>query len=130
MNTILSVQLDSSFEDAVKQVTEALAEEGFGIITQIDVRSTVKQKLDLDFKNYMILGACNPTLAHRAISSNDDVGLLLPCNVIIYEDKNAAHVSTMKPTHMLGLIEDKEVCKVGKIAEEKLNNVFRKLSNN
>ena len=78
--------LNVPYEQAVRRSTDALKAEGFGVLTQIDVKATLKQKINADFRRYVILGACNPSLAHRALSANLDVGLLLPCNVTVYED--------------------------------------------
>jgi len=98
-----STVLNTSHEDAVSSVTKALKEEGFGVLTEIDVRSTLKKKLDVDFRKYMILGACNPPYAYRTLQADLNVGLLLPCNVIVYEtDDKKAHVSIINPMAVLG----------------------------
>jgi uncharacterized protein (DUF302 family) len=103
----IRVQVPLPYDEAVASVTAALKQEGFGVLTTIDVRNTLKQKLDVDFRRYVILGACNPPLAHRALQSELDVGLLLPCNVIVYEDGAAnSVVAAMAPLAMLGLVGD------------------------
>ena len=100
----MRTRLDVPYEAAVERVTAALKTEGFGVLTTIDVQSTLKQKLDVEFRRYIILGACNPPLAHRALSTELEIGLLLPCNVIVYEDDSGAGsvVSIVDPHAMLG----------------------------
>lgn len=97
--------VDLSVEEADHRVREALKEEGFGVLTEIDVRTTLKNKLDVDFKPYKILGACNPPLAHKALSAEMDIGLLLPCNVIVYEgdEEGTSVVAVINPQIQLGI---------------------------
>jgi len=94
------VHLDVPYDTAIEQTTAALKTEGFGVLTTIDVRATLKQKLDIDFRRYVILGACNPPLAHRALTTELEAGLMLPCNVIVYEDDSGAGsvVAVVDPT--------------------------------
>lgn len=99
-----SKTLQVPFDAAVERVTAALQREGFGILTEIDVQATLKQKLDADFRRYVILGACNPPLAHRALLADLDVGLLLPCNVIVYEEDGGSVISVIDPLAMLGVL--------------------------
>lgn len=101
--------LNLPYEQAVQKTTDALKAEGFGVLTQIDVKATLKQKLDVDFRRYVILGACNPPLAYRALSANLDVGLLLPCNVIVYDEGDGAVVSAVDPVEMLGVLKEDAV---------------------
>jgi len=100
----MEVKLDASYEDALEHVAMALKEQGFGILTRIDVKDTLKQKIDVDFRKYSILGACNPSLAHRALSARDEVGLMLPCNVTVEETEDGgALVRIADPDVMLGV---------------------------
>ena len=102
-------KLDLPYEQAVQKTTDALMAEGFGVLTQIDVQATLKQKINADFRRYVILGACNPTLAYRALSANLDVGLLLPCNVTVYEEGNRTVVAAVNPVEMLGILKGNQV---------------------
>ena len=95
------VNLKSDFDTAHKAVVEALKQEGFGVLTRIDVRATMKEKLDVDFHPYVILGACNPPLAHRALSSDSDIGVMLPCNVTLEQSGDEVIVSLANPAAML-----------------------------
>jgi len=105
----LAVTVSLPYEQAVQKTTEALKAEGFGVLTEIDVKATLKQKLDVDFRRYVILGACNPRLAFRALSANLDVGLLLPCNVTVYEEGEETVISAVNPMAMLDIIKGDEV---------------------
>lgn len=93
----LAKNLSISYDEALARIPEALKSEGFGVLTQIDVRDTLQKKIGVDFRRYTILGACNPTLAHRALSSELDIGVMLPCNVIVYEDDGHAVVRAVDP---------------------------------
>ncbi|MCB1060516.1 MAG: DUF302 domain-containing protein [Calditrichaeota bacterium] len=118
----------TSFEDAVTRVTELLKEEGFGVLTEIDVKTTMKKKLDLDFRKYVILGACNPPLAARALQAEPQIGLMLPCNVVVQEDENnGSIVSIIDPKAMFLFIENDGLKPVAAEAEEKLQRVLNKL---
>ena len=124
-----STILDASYEDAISKVTEALKEEGFGVLTEIDVKSTLKKKLNVDFRKYVILGACNPPYAHRTLQTDLDVGLLLPCNVIVYEtDDNKAYVSALNPVSALEVIKSDELRKIAEEVSEKLQRVIDKVT--
>jgi uncharacterized protein (DUF302 family) len=124
-----SAILDTSYEDAISKVTDALKEEGFGVLTEIDVKSTLKKKLNVDFRKYVILGACNPPYAHRTLQADLDVGLLLPCNVIVYErDDKKVYVSAFNPVSTLEVIKSEELRKIAKEVSEKLKRVVDKVS--
>lgn len=119
----LRVALNAPYERAVEQVTIALQEQGFGILTQIDVQATLKQKLDVDFRRYVILGACNPRLAHRALSATLDVGLLLPCNIVVYEDDGGSVVSIQNPITMMKVIDNPALQAIAQEARDRLARV-------
>ena len=126
----LSTVLNTSYEDAISKVTDALKEEGFGVLTEIDVKSTLKKKLDVDFRKYMILGVCNPPYAFRTLQTNLDVGLLLPCNVIVYEtDDKKAYISALNPVSALEVIKSQELRKIAAEVSEKLKRVVEKVAN-
>src|SRR4030042_3291994 len=124
-----STVLDTSYEDAVSKVTNALKEEGFGVLTEIDVKSTLKKKLDVDFRKYVILGACNPPYAYRTLQTDLDVGLLLPCNAIVYEtDDKKVYVSAINPVSALEVIKSEPLKKIAEEVSEKLKRVLDKVA--
>ncbi len=119
-----NVTVKGNMEQVIKKVTEALQTEGFGILTEIDVQATLKKKLNIDHKPYRILGACNPGYAHQALSAEPDIGLLLPCNVVVREtDNGAIDVGFMDPEAVLGLVKSDAVRKIGKEVRTKLERV-------
>ena len=123
--------LDTSYENAISKVTEALKQEGFGVLTEIDVKETLKKKLGVDFRKYVILGACNPPYAYRTLQTDLDVGLLLPCNVIVYEtDDKKAYVSALNPVSALQVIKNRELRKIAEEVSEKLKRVVDKVAKN
>lgn len=125
----LRVELPVSYEQAVERATLALKEQGFGVLTTIDVKTTLKQKLDRDFRKYVILGACNPPLANRALHAELEIGLLLPCNVIVYElGPGRSAVSAMAPLAALGIVGDNSTLQeVAKEADARLRNALTTL---
>jgi len=121
--------LDTSYEDAISKVLDALKEEGFGVLTEIDVKATLKKKLGADFRKYMILGACNPPYAYQTLQTDLDVGLLLPCNVIIYEtDDQKAYISAVNPVSALQVIKNRELRKIAEEVSEKLKRVVDRVA--
>lgn len=117
--------VSGSFDDVVARAREALKDEGFGVLTEIDVKKTLKAKIDVDFRPYLILGACNPGLAHRALSAEDKIGVLLPCNVVV-QDKGAdgIEVSAMDPAAAMSMIDSAEVSDVATTVRDKLAKVL------
>lgn len=106
-----SVEVPIPYEEAVERTREELSKQGFGVLTEIDVKETLKKKLDVDFRPYIILGACNPPIAHQALSEEADLGLLLPCNVVVYatDDENKTMVSSIDPVVQLGVTGREEL---------------------
>ena len=120
----ITVTLNTDFQTALDRVAEALKTEGFGILTEIDVKETLKKKLDVDFRPYKILGACNPPLAYRALAAAPQVGLLLPCNVTVSQLRDGlVEVSLIDPMSMLMLIDDEALKLVAQEARERLERV-------
>lgn len=120
-------KLDLPYEQAVEKTTAALKEEGFGVLTEIDVTATLKKKLEADFRRYVILGACNPPLAHQALNTELEIGLLLPCNVIVYEEEGGSVVSIVDPISMLGVVENPDLSPVADEARSRLQRVIEAL---
>ena len=118
-------QFNTTFEDTENNVINALKQEGFGVLTEIDVQSTLKQKLNISYKKYKILGVCNPTLAYKALTAEQEIGAFLPCNVLIYEHKGKINVSILKPTSALGLTVNPQIAIIAKEAEKKLIKVLK-----
>jgi uncharacterized protein (DUF302 family) len=115
---------DYGFEQAIDKVTEELKKEGFGVLTTIDVKDTLKKKIDVDFKKYTILGACNPKLAYSALQVEEELGLLLPCNIIVYEKGGKTVVSVFDPIIMTVVIENPEMKPVAEEVKNKLQRVL------
>jgi len=124
------VRIDAAYEDVLPKVIEALKQEGFGVLTRIDVHDALKEKIGVEFRNYCILGACNPPLAHRALSSRPDAGLMLPCNVVVEESDGGTLVRIVDPAAMMqagGLADDPVLQEVGAEAETRLKRVAEAL---
>jgi uncharacterized protein (DUF302 family) len=117
-------ELNLPFDRAVELVTAELKKQGFGILTKIDVKEKFKEKLGIDFQNYVILGACNPPLAHKAILAEEDIGLLLPCNVVLYEKDGKTVLDIVKPSTAMGMIENEALNQIATEVEAKLKEVF------
>ncbi|KPJ53682.1 hypothetical protein AMJ39_03650 [candidate division TA06 bacterium DG_24] len=117
-------QTDLPFGRALEVVSEELKKEGFGILTEIDVKEKFREKLGIDFKKYIILGACNPPLAHQAILAEENIGLMLPCNVIVYEKEKGTGIAVIKPTAAMGMIANEKLRGVAEEVEAKLRKVF------
>jgi len=124
-----SVQMSCGFDEAVERVSEALKTEGFGVLTEIDVKATLKKKLDVDRNPYKILGACNPQLANQALNADPDIGLLLPCNVVVrQEDDGAITVAFMDPNAVLALVDKSGVEQLAGQVRAKLEKVRDQLA--
>ncbi|HEY9428900.1 MAG TPA: DUF302 domain-containing protein [Gemmatimonadaceae bacterium] len=126
----ISTTVPLPYERALDRTREELAKEGFGVLTEIDVRATLKKKLDVDFRPYVILGACNPPLAHRALSAERDIGLLLPCNVIVYADDEPgmSTVAVLDPVEALSLSGNQEIAPLADEVRGRLERVVRVLA--
>ncbi len=112
--------VEGAFDEVVDRVRAALADEGFGILTVIDVKATMKEKLDEDFEPYVILGACNPHLAHRGLGVEPDLGVLLPCNVVVRQAGDRVHVAAMEPNAALALADNEAIAPIAAEAREKI----------
>jgi len=120
-----SKTIDLPYEQAIEKVTAELKKEGFGVLTTIDVKETLKQKINVDFKKYAILGACNPPIAHRALQEEEELGLLLPCNVIVYEKDDKTRVSIFDPMVMTWIMENDQMKPIATEVKEKLQRVLK-----
>lgn len=124
----LTTTLQTSYEQALIQVTAALKTEGFGVLTEIDVKTTLKQKLDVDFRPYKILGACNPPLAHQALTAAPEIGLLLPCNVTVAQlEDGRVQVSIIDPLAMMNMVDDPRLQPIAHEAHTRLRRVITAL---
>jgi uncharacterized protein (DUF302 family) len=130
MNYYFSKKLtDKSFEDAIVAVTAELKKEGFGVLTEIDVKDTLKKKIDVDIKKYKILGACNPQFAYKAIQNEDKIGVFLPCNVLVEEDdKGNVEVTAVDPIASMMAVENQSLLSVASEVQQKLKRVIENLN--
>ena len=120
--------VEQNFEDAIEKVTEELQKEGFGILTEIDIKATLKNKLDVDFRKYIILGACNPSFAHKALLSENKIGTMLPCNVIVQEnDEGKVEGSAVDPMASMQAVENPDLKNIATEIRAKLQNVINNL---
>jgi uncharacterized protein (DUF302 family) len=127
-NLGFQVHLNDGYESALERVTEELKKEGFGVLTEIDVKATLKQKLDVDFRPYKILGACNPPLAYKALTAAPEAGLLLPCNVTVSEESDGRIlVSIIDPNKMMSLLDNPQLEEISCDAEARLRRVAEAL---
>ncbi len=128
MSYYFSKILDIGFDDAIAKVTEALKEEGFGILTEIDVKETLKKKIDVDFHPYRILGACNPKLAHQALTAEDKIGTMLPCNVIVQQlDGGKVEIAAVDPAASMTAVQNDDLGKIAGTVRAKLSQVIEAL---
>ena len=119
---------DTTFQEAIERTTAALKEEGFGVLTEIDIKATLKKKLDADFYNYTILGACNPHLAHQALQAEDKIGTMLPCNVIVQERQaGSVEVSAVDPAASMMAVQNTSLEKIATEVQQKLTKVIKNI---
>jgi len=124
MNYSITKKVSMTYDDAVEKVTAELKKEGFGVLTTIDIKETLKKKLDVDIPRYIILGACNPPFAHKALQAEEEIGLLLPCNVIVYEKKDGTHVAAFDPAIMETIIDNPAIKPVAGEVRARLERVI------
>ncbi|MCM4166297.1 hypothetical protein KCTC52924_03227 [Arenibacter antarcticus] len=120
--------IKGTFEEVIDKVTQGLKDEGFGILTEIDIKETLKEKLDIDFKKYRILGACNPPYAHKALQAEDKIGTMLPCNVIVQEiEEGVFEVAAVNPMASMQAVENEKLSKVAEEITDKLEKIIKNL---
>jgi uncharacterized protein (DUF302 family) len=128
MTYYFSKTVELPFEETILRVTDELKKEGFGVLTEIDVKTTLKKKLDIDFRNYRILGACNPPLAHQALQSEPNIGLMLPCNVVVQEGESGMTlVSAIDPVASMQAVENESLGEVAEQVRNKLQKVIESI---
>lgn len=122
------VRLNVPYSKAIERVVQALKDEGFGVLTEIDMQATLKQKLDADLRPYVILGACHPPFAQRTLNTDLDAGLLLPCNVVVYDDNGGSVIAILDPIKMIGVAENSDLYPIAVEAKQKLDRVLAALT--
>ncbi len=127
MSYYFAKTLDTTFEDAIERATAELQKEGFGILTEIDVKETLKKKLDVDFRPYKILGACNPPFAYKALKAEEKIGAMLPCNVIVQQKEDGVEVAAVDPIASMAAVENPALAEVAKEVQAKLRKVIDNL---
>lgn len=128
MSYFFTKEVELSFDEAINKVTEELKKEGFGILTEIDVKATMKKKLDVDFRNYKILGACNPPFAYEALKAEDKIGLMLPCNFIVQEKENGkVEVSAIDPAVSMQSVQNSKLENIASEVRDKLKKVVESI---
>jgi len=128
MSYYFSKKINESFEEAVEKVTESLKNEGFGVLTEIDVKETLKKKLDVDFQKYRILGACNPSFAYKALKAEDKIGTMLPCNVIVQEiAEGEVEIAAVDPVASMKAVGNSALLEIANQVQEKLRKVIKSL---
>jgi uncharacterized protein (DUF302 family) len=127
MSYTFNKTLDMDFDQAIESVTEALKKEGFGVLTEIDVQATLKKKINVDFRKYRILGACNPGFAHQALQAEPEIGTMLPCNVIVQETEEGVQVSAIDPMASMQAVENSDLGSIATQVQDKLRNVIASL---
>ena len=124
MNYGYKKQINIEFEDAVEKIKEELQKEGFGVLTEIDVKKTLKEKLNIDYENYAILGVCNPSFAYKALQAEKEIGLLLPCNIIVYEEDSKVFVSAINPLKAMSIVNNKNLKDIAQQIKKKLKRII------
>ena len=128
MSYYFNKKVNLTFDQTIEKITDLLKQEGFGILTEIDVKATIKKKLNIDFRNYRILGSCNPPFAYKALQSEDKIGTMLPCNVIIQElEDNRVEVAAINPTASMQAVENMELEKIANEVADKLKRVIERM---
>lgn len=129
MSYAITRKTDLTYSDCVEKVTEALKDEGFGVLTTIDVKKTLKEKIDADYRDYVILGACNPELAYKTLQAEPDIGVLLPCNVVVYDGgEGETVISAMDPSGVMQMVENPKVAEIADEVRTRLERAVNKVA--